>query len=323
LTVGGVVSVSRYLSRRDVLFGVGACCLASLTRRAARATTGQTFPTDEVAAGIHIRRGVDEDATPANEGAIANIGFIVGRDAVAVMDPGGSLADGQRLRATIRKMTSLPIRYVVMSHVHPDHIFGAGAFAQDKPQFVGHVLLPNALAQRGEYYRTRLDQILGKGRAGPIVTPTMWVRDREQIDLGGRVLEITAHGTAHTDCDLSVLDRQTGTLLLSDLLFVQRVPSLDGSLKGWLAELASLKDVGARRAVPGHGPTGVDWPAASLDLERYLGTLQHETRQAITKGMDIGQAAKTVALSERDKWTLFDDYNGHNVTRAYKELEWD
>jgi glyoxylase-like metal-dependent hydrolase (beta-lactamase superfamily II) len=120
-----------------------------------------------------------------------------------------------------------------------------------------------------------------------------------------------------------VLDRQTGTLLLSDLLFVQRVPSLDGSLKGWLAELAKLKNVGATRAVPGHGPTSVDWPAASRGLERYLDTLQRETRQAIDKGVDIDQAAKTVALSERDKWTLFDDYNGHNVTRAYKELEWD
>ena len=310
-----------HVSRRDLLFGVCACCVTGLPQSAAAA--GLTFRTDEVAPGIHFRRGIDEDATPANAGAIANIGFIIGRDAVAVVDPGGSLIDGQRLRATIRNATNLPIRFVVMSHVHPDHIFGAGAFAEDKPQFVGHALLPNALAQRGEYYRTHLDQILGQGKAGPVITPTMLVKDQGQIDLGGRVLEITAHGNAHTDCDLTVLDRRTGTLVLSDLLFVERVPSLDGSLKGWLAELAKLKTVSARRAVPGHGPTGVDWPAASRDLERYLGTLQRETRQAIAKGLDIGQAAKTVALSERDKWKLFDDYNGHNVTRAYKELEWD
>jgi len=310
-------------SRRDVLFGIGACCFAGLARGAPSAPEAQPFATNEVAAGIHFRRGADEDATPANQGAIANIGFVIGRDAVAVMDPGGSLVDGQRLRATILKATSLPIRYVVMSHVHPDHIFGAGAFTQDKPEFVGHNRLPNALALRGEYYRARLDQILGPGRSGPLVTPTLLVKERDQIDLGGRVLEVTAHGNAHTDCDLSVLDPRTGTLLLSDLLFVQRVPSLDGSLKGWLAELAKLKSVGATRAVPGHGPTSVDWPSASRSLERYLETLQRETRQAIAKGVDIGQAAKTVALSERDKWTLFDDYNGHNVTRAYKELEWD
>jgi quinoprotein relay system zinc metallohydrolase 2 len=211
---------------------------------------------------------------------------------------------------------------VVLSHVHPDHIFGAGAFLEDKPQFVGHKSLPNALAQRGEFYKNNLDKMLN-GNAGPVVTPTLLVKDQTDLDLGSRTLQVTAHGNAHTDCDLTVLDRQTGTLLLSDLLFVERVPSLDGSLKGWLAELEKLKTVGARRAVPGHGPTGVNWPSASRDLERYLGTLLRETRQAIAKGVDIDRAAQTVGLSERGKWKLFDDYNGHNVTRAYKELEWD
>jgi len=320
LTKDTAARVRRW-ARRDALAGICACCCAPLTQ--AIAAPVAAFSTDEIAAGIHFRRGVDEDATPSNDNAIANIGFIVGKDAVAVMDPGGSLLDGQRLRATIQKTTSLPIRYVLMSHVHPDHIFGAGAFLEDKPQFVGHVRLPDALAQRGEYYRSGLDQILGTGRAGPIVTPTMLIKDHSQIDLGARILDITAHGNAHTDSDLSALDRKTGTLLLSDLLFVRRIPSLDGSLKGWLAELAQLKTVDAKRAVPGHGPTSVDWPLASGDLERYLGTLRRETQQAITKGIDIGQAAKTVALSERGKWKLFDDYNGHNVTRAYKELEWD
>jgi quinoprotein relay system zinc metallohydrolase 2 len=311
-------------SRRSLLLGAAsAFCLATLApSNTAAAEPPLPFPTDEVAPGIHFRRGVDEDATKSNNGAIANIGFIVGRNAVAVMDPGGSLIDGQRLRATIRRATNLPIRFVVLSHIHPDHIFGAEAFVDDGPQFVGHALLPNALAQRGEYYRSRLDQILGRGKAGAVIKPTMLVKDQAEIDLGGRTLEITAHGTAHTDCDLTVLERQTRTLLLSDLLFVERIPSLDGSLKGWLAELAGLKDVRAKRAVPGHGPTGVDWPAASRDLERYLGTLERETRQAIAKGVDIGQAAETVALSERNRWKLFDDYNGHNVIRAYKELEW-
>ena len=319
------------LSRRALLLAIAGVAAARSPAagpgsRAGTAVGSTAAPsplaTEEVAPGIHIRRGVDEDATSANQGAIANIGFIVGRDAVAVMDPGGSLIDGQRLRATIGKVTSLPIRHVVLSHVHPDHIFGAGAFSEDRPQFVGHARLPDALAQRSEYYRTHFEEILGKGQAAPVV-PGLLVKDRALIDLGGRPLEITAHGPAHTDCDLSVLDRRTSTLLLSDLLFVGRVPSLDGSLKGWLSELAKLKNSEARRAVPGHGPTGVDWPSASRDLERYLQTLLRETRQAISRGVDIGEAARTVAQAERGGWKLFDDYNGHNVTRAYKELEWD
>jgi len=211
----------------------------------------RAFAMDEVAPGIHVRRGVDEDATSKNGDAIANIGFIVGRDAVAVIDPGGSGIDGERLRATIRQKTQLPIKYVVMSHAHPDHIFGAPAFQRDHPQFVGHTHLPRTFALREEFYRKRLENMLGKQRAGGGIAPTMLVQDHAEIDLGGRVLILTAHATAHTDCDLSVLDKTTGTLLPADLLFVKRVPSLDGSLKGWLKALRTLKSTPARRAVPG------------------------------------------------------------------------
>ncbi len=309
-----------WLSRRQALFGgMCACCVPALARAAGDAP----FAIVEIAPGIHVRRGVEQDATVANDDAIANIGFIVGRDGVAVIDPGGDIRDGERLRAAIRSVTRLPICYVVMSHVHPDHVFGAGAFRQDAPVFVGHARLPNALAARGAFYQKGLDNILGADRAGPVVTPTMLVRDHAEIDLGGRVLALTAHGPAHTDADLSILDRQTGTLLPADLLFVHRVPALDGSLTGWLRELAGLKALGARLAVPGHGPIGVAWPDAAADEERYLRTLLRETRDAVAAGTPIEQAARTVAAAERYKWALFDDYNGRNVIEAYKELEWE
>ena len=179
----------------------------------------------------------------SNDDAIANIGFIIGRDAVAVTDSGGSLSDGRRLRESIRQATPLPIRYVLMSHVHPDHVFGAGAFSADHPVYVGHAGLPRALSLRWEYYRTRTEAVLGKDTVGALVMPSMLVHDHAQIDLGGRLLDLTAHGIAHTDSDLSAFDRQTRTLMASDLLFVRRVPSLDGGLKGWLKELALLKRV--------------------------------------------------------------------------------
>jgi quinoprotein relay system zinc metallohydrolase 2 len=310
------------LSRRDALIGAAcACCLPVFNIRAA--PVSGAFATREVAPGVHVREGVDAEARADNAGAIANLSCIVGRDAVAVVDAGGSLADGARWRDSIRAITKLPIRYVILSHVHPDHIFGAGAFSPDSPVYVGHARLPEALAQRAEYYRGRLERVLGSGGAGPAVTPTMLVEDSTTLDLGARTLELTAHPVAHTDCDLSVLDRQTGTLFPSDLLFVRRVPSLDGSITGWLKELAALRELSARRAVPGHGPAVVDWPAGGVDLERYLNVLLKETREAIARGLDINTAAQSVAQSERGRWALFEDYHGHNVTKAFKELEWE
>jgi quinoprotein relay system zinc metallohydrolase 2 len=302
--------------RHALLGGLCLCCLPSLARAA-------SFTLREIAPGIHVRRGVDEEATPANSDAIANAGFIVGQKSVLVFDPGGSLADGTQLRASIRETTKLPISHVVMSHAHPDHIFGAGAFTGDTPFFIGHARLAAALAARGEYYRQRLEEILGSAAAGPVVMPTMEVADAAEIDLGGRKVALKAHGPAHTDNDLSLLDAATGTLFCGDLLFVGRVPSLDGSLKGWLQELDALKAAGAKQAVPGHGPERVDWPAGAADLERYLRTLVVETRAAIKDNIDIEAAVEKVAAAERGRWTLFDDYNGRNVTQAYRELEWE
>jgi quinoprotein relay system zinc metallohydrolase 2 len=310
------------LSRRDVCLG-GACfCLMP---RLVESADSVAVPSSvrEVAPGIYIRQGVDEESTSTNGGAIANVGFIIGREAVGVADPGGSLADGANVREAIRSITRLPIRYVILSHVHPDHIFGAGAFAADKPVYVGHERLPGALAQRGEYYRGRLEQTLGQDAAGPIVNPTMLVKGRAEIDLGDRALSLTAHAIAHTDCDLSIFDQQTRTLLPADLLFVRRVPSLDGSITGWLKELAALKAMPAKQAVPGHGPAVVTWPDGAADLERYLEILLRETRQAVAKGLDINAAVQTVAQSERGRWALFEEYHGHNITQAFKELEWE
>jgi quinoprotein relay system zinc metallohydrolase 2 len=305
-------------TRRDALaLGLAACCSAVCAQLPAAPLT-----MSEVAPGLFMRRGVDEDLSASNDDAIANIGFIVGREAVAVTDAGGSLNDGRRLRASIRRVTSLPIRYVLMSHVHPDHVFGAGAFSADQPTYVGHAALPGALAARWEYYRNRTEAVLGKDTVGPMVMPTLLVKDHAELDLGGRVIELTAHATAHTDCDLSAVDRQSSTLIAADLLFVRRVPSLDGSLKGWIGELAKLKGLPARRAVPGHGPTSVKWPDGAADLERYLQVLLRGTRAAIQQGIEIDVAAKRVGRSEKGRWVLFDDYNGHNVLQAFKELEW-
>ena len=104
------------------------------------------------------------------------------------------------------------------------------------------------------------------------------------------MLALRAHAPAHTDHDLSVLDATTGTLWAGDLLFVGRIPSLDGSLAGWLHELDALRAVPAARAVPGHGPPAVPWPAAAADLTRYLLALRDGTRAAIAAGIGIAEA---------------------------------
>jgi quinoprotein relay system zinc metallohydrolase 2 len=282
------------------------------------------LPVTEIALGIFVHNGVHEEASAANDDAIANIGFIIGAAAVAVVDPGGSFEEGSALRAAIRARTDRPIRYVILTHVHPDHIFGAAAFREDHPDFVGHAKLPGALAQRGDYYLRRLQGALGDDAAGSeIVLPTVLVSDSLELDLGNRRLTLRAHGPAHTDNDLTVFDQNTRTFWLADLLFVDRIPVIDGSIVGWLKQLDELTAIPADRAVPGHGPVSVPWPAAAEPERRYLAAVAHDTRAAIKAGIGIANAYREVANSERGHWLLFDEYHPRNVTASYKELEWE
>ena len=312
-------SVPSAVSRRDML--IGGLCLCCLPRTGFAA---QSAGVEEVADGIFIRRGPDVEATPENRNGISNVGFIIWRDTVLVVDPGGSLADGKWLHSQIREKTDRPISHVVVTHAHPDHCFGAAAFKDDGAEIVGHSKLRPALEARGEFYRERLVEMLGENEVGPVVMPTQEVgEDGTVIELGGRTVNLMAHGTAHTSCDLSLVDSASRLLFTGDLLFVGRVPSLDGSLLGWLTELQRLRDLGAEKSVPGHGPAPVDTATAIDDLERYLSALRDETRLAIGDGRSLGEAVEIVAQGERDRWTLFDEYNGRNVTQAYKELEWE
>jgi glyoxylase-like metal-dependent hydrolase (beta-lactamase superfamily II) len=132
-----------------------------------------------------------------------------------------------------------------------------------------------------------------------------------------------AHGPAHTDNDLSIFDRNTRTLWAGDLLFMERVPALDGSLLGWLAVTEKLGRIPAARVIPGHGPQAASWPDAMAAQQRYLGLLRDEIRGLLRSGGTMEEAVATVGRAEAGRWALFDAYNPRNVAAAFHELEWE
>ncbi|MBN2359291.1 MAG: MBL fold metallo-hydrolase, partial [Deltaproteobacteria bacterium] len=116
------------LSRREALALGASGLLAASACGVSRSAAATPLPVTEVAPGVFVHRGVHQRATPENLGAIANVGFVLGDEAVAVIDSGGCARAGARLLAAIRQITDLPVRYVIASHVHPDHLFGHAAF---------------------------------------------------------------------------------------------------------------------------------------------------------------------------------------------------
>jgi quinoprotein relay system zinc metallohydrolase 2 len=298
---------------------IGICCLGSSASAAAGA-----LPVNQIAPGIYVFDGATALMAGSNEGAIANVGFIVGSDAVAVIDTGGTVREGARLAAAIRAVTAKPVRYVINTHVHPDHIFGNAAFEGEGVQFIGHKNLPRALALRGQTYLTNFGALLGDEliKEVKLIPPAVLVEDEMTLDLGNRELTLKAWPVAHTDNDLTVFDKAANVLFTGDLVMLDHIPVMDGSLRGWLAALDRLAQIPAAQAVPGHGPVTGKWPQA-LEAERhYLSALADDVRKLVKSGAPISKAA-SAAQSEKGKWSLFEDYNTRNATAAYAEFEWE
>jgi hypothetical protein len=120
-----------------------------------------------------------------------------------------------------------------------------------------------------------------------------------------------------------VYDQQTNTLWLSDLLFREHIPVIDGSINGWLVELARLEKQNYHYVIPGHGALVTDWKHALQPQKRYLTLLRAQIRRIIQQGKFLEQALKTVAYSEAKSWKLFEQFHRKNITSAFAELEWE
>ena len=289
--------------------------------RARAAAIGVT----EVAPGIFVHQGIHALVSPENAGDIANASFIIGAGSVAVIDTGGSAKVGAALAEAIAAVTPKPVRTVINTHRHPDHVFGNAAFEAGEPAFIAHYKMARGLANRAERYLKRNREMIGEVafEGTKAILPTKAVQEPMEIDLGGRVLRLTARPTAHTDNDLTIFDSATGTLFAGDLVFSGHIPTLDGSILGWLKLIDGLEKEPANRVVPGHGPPSMTWPDALAPMKRYWTTVATDVRAMIKDGKTLSQAAATAGQSEKDNWRLFDEHHVRNVTGAFAELEWE
>lgn len=303
------------LSRRALLAAAigSACCPAALAADAAPTPAKRYFRLQTLADGV---------LAAVDEGSGANAGVVFGRDAIAVIDSFYEPEAATALLAEIRQRSALPIRYLVNTHHHIDHVGGnaifaaAGATLIAQRQVAGWVQPENLRLLGGE--RIAAAQ---RARVEALQPPSVGYEQQLVLDLGGRQLWLR-HALGHTGGDTIAWLPEAQIFFMGDLFWRRAAPNLtDARLSDWIATLAAFEGQSGR-FVPGHGEPGT--AADVADFAAYLRRIDALAQQALAQGLS-GAAAEAQMLdglrASHGDWAYFKGLAPSGVRHALAERQ--
>lgn len=245
----------------------------------------------QIAEGTWVVQGSTDNFAKDNGGAIVNVAFIDSGDGVLVIDSGPSKRYGEALRALIQQTTGKPVKRVLLTHHHPDHVLGNQAFT-DVP--IGALAgTSKLLKEQGNAMAENMYRLVGDWMRGTeVVLPTETV-DPGELQMGSHRFRLLGL-RGHTGADLAILDETTGVLFAGDIVFYQRALTTPNSpgLDVWLGDLDTLQQLPWKQIVPGHGPIASD-AAPFTQMRDYLGWLDSVMRDGIAQGADMNDLLRT------------------------------
>jgi cyclase len=269
-----------------------------------------------------IGEGVYAAVSPDHSKAGSNAGFIVGSNGVLVVDTFENTDAAKELLAEIRKVTSLPIRYVVNTHYHLDHTGGNAVFAEAGATIV---------AQRNVYAWLRTENLKFFGptpkpeeraRVESLVLPDILYSDGIDLYLGTRMVQVR-YMLGHTGGDSVVIVPDANVVFGGDLVWQKHLPNLiDASTEPWIQTLDKLLEQHPSATfVPGHGDLAT--PADVSDFRDYLTTLRADVAKAQSEGKSGKELTDAVTAMLKEKygqWGFFNYFVSHNIQQTADEL---
>jgi glyoxylase-like metal-dependent hydrolase (beta-lactamase superfamily II) len=301
-------------------------CGAALGAAFGATAAAQPLRAVQVAERVWFVQGEAALGSPANRNFISNAGFVVGDDGVLVVDALGSPALARELLAEIRRVTPQPVRHVVVTHYHADHIYGLQEFKAAGASVIAHAggrdyLDSDTARQRLEASRAQLAPWIDA--ATTLVGADRWLEaPRTTLRLGSTEVVIEHVGPAHTGEDLVVWLPQSGVLFAGDLFFRGRIPFVgQADSRAWITALERVIALRPKLAVPGHGPVSSD-PAADLVLTRdYLAHLRRTMGDAARDLEPFDAAYAKADWSRYEQLPLFRAANRMNAYNTYLLME--
>jgi glyoxylase-like metal-dependent hydrolase (beta-lactamase superfamily II) len=292
---------------------------------AAAAAPAQTPHAVQIAPRSYMVQGLSALGTPANRNFISNAAFVVTPDGVVVVDALGSPALAQELLGEIARITPVPVRYVILTHYHADHVYGLQAFKAAGATIIAHrdgqqYLNSETAALRLQASRETLAPAVDAQTR--LVAADRWIEGPTTLHLGGVDFLLQPAGPAHTAEDLVVWVPQHRLLVAGDLVFRGRVPFVGQADSGrWIAALDRLIAFDAAVIVPGHGPVSTS-ARADLELTRdYLAYLRRTMGEAARNLDPFDEAYARTDWSRFEQLPLFGAANRINAYNTYLLME--
>jgi glyoxylase-like metal-dependent hydrolase (beta-lactamase superfamily II) len=288
-----------------------------------------TLRAEPVADHVWYFRGESGQASASNRGYTSNAGFVVTGNGVLVFDALGTPALARAMLAAIDKVTDQPVRRVILSHYHADHVYGlqvlqaAGAqiWARSEGQiYLASDLARERLAERRETLAPWVDE------RTEVLAADHWLDlpagQIRSFEMGGMGFRMISAGHAHAPDDLMLFVESSRVLFAGDLYFNGRLPFVvDGNTRGWLAAIKAMRTLGARCIVPGHGAMSCDIDADLATTAEYLAFLRQHMGAAVEELVDFDSAYAATDWSRFAGLPTFDEANRRNAYSVYLEMQ--
>jgi cyclase len=268
--------------------------------------------------GNNVYAAIDKPKSSAG----SNAGFVIGDDGVLVIDTFEDAKAAEQMLAEIRKLTKLPIKFVVNTHYHLDHVTGNGVFAQ-----AGAVIIAQKNV-RGWIHTENL-KFFGpnikpeqKAWIAGLVAPDIGYESGIDLYLGSRKI-LVRYFPGHTGGDSVVLILDAHVVFTGDLFWNKTLPNLiDASTDKWIATDKKLAEESPHASfVPGHGDLGT--AADVTALAGYLTALRDALAQPVKDGLKDDLLVSAVLPELKQKygdWNYFDHFAKRNILDTAEEL---
>jgi len=278
-----------------------------------------------VANNIYFIRGETGVPSAANRGHTSNAGFVITKDGVVVFDALGTPVLGRELIEAIRKITPAPIRRVIVSHYHADHIYGLPPFKDAGAEIWAHragrgYLDSEAARLRLAERRESLAPWVGADMR--LVPADRWLDGETSFELGGLTFRVFPVGPAHTPEDLAMAVEEENVLFVGDLMFAGRLPFVgDADSRAWIAAIDRVVKFNPKVLIGGHGEASRD-AAADLRMTRdYLVFLREKMGAAAAELEDFDVAYKRTDWSRFAHLPAFEAANRRNAYNTYIRMQ--